>query len=85
MLEPSSKVREELIEFLKGKGIMAVFHFRPLHMSPMFVTSGARTSGSLAVTEELCDCVLRLPSYHAMTESDVDSVIEALEQFFGQK
>ena len=80
MVLPSLETRQELIQYLREKGIISVFHYQPLHLSDMGKHFGGKT-GDLPVTERMGDCLLRLPFYNALTESDQDQVINALKNF----
>ncbi len=73
--------RTNLISYLANNGISAVFHYIPLHSSPAGRKLG-RTAGSMRVTEELSDRVLRLPMYYEMTFEEVETVARALERFY---
>ena len=73
--------RTRLIEHLKADGILAVFHYVPLHTSPMGRAMGYR-EGMLPVTERLSERLLRLPMYYDMLQSDVMSVITQIFDFF---
>lgn len=75
--------RSELIYFLKKKSILAVFHYVPLHSSPAGSKYG-RVSGSMAVTDEVSDRLLRLPLFYEMTSEDVDQVAEAVTEFYSR-
>ena len=75
-------VRQELIEHLKARGILAVFHYVPLHSSPMGESFGYR-KGTLPVTEEMSERLLRLPLYHELTPADQLDVVRAVFEFFG--
>jgi dTDP-4-amino-4,6-dideoxygalactose transaminase len=77
----SEPQRHALIEYLKSKGIHAVFHYVPLHTSPMGQTFGY-TSGDLPVTEDLSERLLRLPCYFEMTSEEQEYVIEHVHHFF---
>ena len=77
VLLPSLERRTGLIDALKKNGVSAVFHYVPLHNSPAGLRYG-RTSGSLAVTEDLSDRLLRLPLWADMTQDDVHSVVECM-------
>src|SRR5262245_37360784 len=73
--------RTKLIEHLKAHGIHAVFHYIPLHTSPMGEAMGYRR-GMLPVTERLSERLLRLPMYYEMHQSDVMCVTTAIFKFF---
>jgi dTDP-4-amino-4,6-dideoxygalactose transaminase len=74
-------VRTSLIEHLKKAGIQAVFHYVPLHTSPMGAALGYRT-GMLPVTESVSDRLLRLPLYPALTPAQIDEVVAEVFSFF---
>jgi dTDP-4-amino-4,6-dideoxygalactose transaminase len=85
ILLESEPVRAALIEHLKKQGILAVFHYVPLHTSPMGLTMDYR-KGMLPVTEDVSERVLRLPMYFDLTDSQVDEVTSAIWDFFrGEK
>jgi dTDP-4-amino-4,6-dideoxygalactose transaminase len=73
-------VRSALIAWLGERGILAVFHYLPLHLSAMGRRFGGR-AGQCPVAEDVADRLLRLPFYTSMTESEQDEVIEAVRAF----
>ncbi|MCC6616708.1 MAG: dTDP-4-amino-4,6-dideoxygalactose transaminase [Anaerolineae bacterium] len=82
LLLPSLSVRTALIDHLKSRGILAVFHYLPLHLSAMGMKYGGK-AGDCPVTEDVSDRLLRLPFYNDLTEDDVSDVIQALHDFDG--
>ena len=60
ILLPSNKLRDSLMERLKKSGIMAVFHYIPLHSAPAGLRYG-RSSGSMERTNQASEQILRLP------------------------
>ena len=60
--------------------IFAVFHYLPLHLSPMGRTFGGR-EGDCPVTEQVVERLLRLPFYSGMTDSEQTQVIDAVRAF----
>ncbi len=82
ILTNSLAARTDLINYLKGLGILAVFHYMPLHLSPAGRKFG-RPSGSLPVTEDISSRLLRLPLYYEMSLRDVDQVVGQIEVFYG--
>jgi dTDP-4-amino-4,6-dideoxygalactose transaminase len=58
----SEEKRNFLMDQLKDAGIQAVFHYVPLHNSPMGMRFGYR-DGDLPLTESLSGRLLRLPFY----------------------
>jgi dTDP-4-amino-4,6-dideoxygalactose transaminase len=80
VLMPDRFSRDALIEHLKSRGILAVFHYLPLHVSEMGQRFGGRT-GDCPITEEICDRLVRLPFYTNMTADVQQEVVEAVAQF----
>ena len=80
VIMPSFESRQALISHLAGFGILAVFHYLPLHVSPMGLRFGGR-QGDCPVTEDLADRLLRLPFFTGMTSSEQNEVIEAVRGF----
>ena len=66
-----------MIKHLRSKGILAVFHYLPLHLSDMGRGFGGKV-GDCPVTEDLSDRLLRLPFYFELTEADLAFVVEAI-------
>ena len=82
LLVENLAVRTEVIARLKAAGISAVFHYVPLHSSPAGQRFG-RISGSMAMTEQLSDRLLRLPLSANMTQAEIDTVIAAVFDTLG--
>ena len=77
---PTEPTRDELMAHLQQQGIHAVFHYVPLHTSPMGQTFGYR-EGDLPVTEEISGRLLRLPLYHDITEEEQRQVVAQIFAF----
>ncbi len=73
--------RQALIKHLAAHDIIAVFHYVPLHTSPMGQRLGYR-QGQLPITEELAERILRLPLYYELTEREVLQVTDAIREFY---
>jgi len=82
ILLPSLEQRQAMIAYLKSKGIQAVFHYLPLHLSDMGKHFGGK-KGLCPVTEEVSDRLLRLPFYNDISEGDLERVVSAVKEFFG--
>ena len=80
VLLPTLDVRQALIAHLKARGIMSVFHYLPLHLSPMGQRFGGRP-GDCPVTEEVSDRLLRLPFHGHLTDADLVRVVDAIHTF----
>lgn len=79
LLLPSLEQRTALIEHLKRREILSVFHYLPLHLSEMGRRFGGK-EGDCPVTEDVSDRLLRLPFYNELTQSQQDGVVEAIQQ-----
>jgi dTDP-4-amino-4,6-dideoxygalactose transaminase len=77
----SLEERSRLITYMKETGVLAVFHYIPLHSSPAGIRYG-RSSGDMGVTNNLSERLLRLPLYFEMSEEDVTSVVEGIKIFY---
>jgi dTDP-4-amino-4,6-dideoxygalactose transaminase len=77
----SLRERTQLIEYLKTKGILAIFHYIPLHSSHAGKKYG-RVSGEMGVTNDLCERIVRLPMYYEMSNEDVDRVSGEVQKFY---
>jgi len=82
LILPSAKDRDSLIAHLKGRGILSVFHYVPLHLSEMGRKFGGRP-GDCPVTEEICERLVRLPFYNDLSREDQDRVIGAVREWKG--
>jgi len=74
------QIRNDLLGFFKQNGIEAVFHYVPMHTSPMGQKFGYK-EGDLPITEELSNCLLRLPFYYEITEEQQLRVVDCLTNF----
>jgi len=77
LMLPSLAARTRLIEHLKARGILAVFHYQPLHLSDMGRKFGGQ-KGQCPVTEDVADRLLRLPLFHGLSVEDQGDVIAAV-------
>jgi dTDP-4-amino-4,6-dideoxygalactose transaminase len=80
VLLPSTEARTRLIADLRARGILAVFHYLPLHLSELGRALGGR-EGQCPVTEDVSERLVRLPFFTGLTEADQDEVIDAVLAF----
>lgn len=71
--------RTALIEHLKKNGVHAVFHYLSLHKSAFY--KDKYDGSELKNSDHYTDCLLRLPLYYELTESDIDKVISTVTSF----
>ena len=69
--------RQMVLENLTAHNISAVFHYVPLHSSPGGLRYG-RTHGSMEVTAQLSECLLRLPLWIGISEEQQDKIVDTL-------
>lgn len=74
--------RTALMDHLRSAGLMATFHYVPLHTSPIGRSFGWR-EGSLPVTEDLSARLLRLPLFYDMSLEDAAAVARRIYGFYG--
>jgi len=77
LLMPSLEDRQAFIAHLRASGILAVFHYLPLHLSGMGRRFGGR-AGQCPVTEDISERLVRLPFYTDLATDDQESVIERI-------
>lgn len=75
------EVRTKLISYLKENGVLAVFHYVPLHSAPAGQKFG-RFCGEDRYTTKESDRLLRLPMYYGLKDEEVDCVIEKVYDFY---
>ena len=74
--------RTALITHLKANGIMAVFHYVPLHSAPAGLQYG-RFHGEDKYTTKESERLLRLPLYYKLTKEDILYITNAVKEFYG--
>lgn len=80
VLCPSLEERTALIDHLKRNGILAVFHYLPLHKSPFYAS---RHDGRpLPCADRFADGLLRLPMYFDLTLAQVEEVCGQIRRFY---
>lgn len=77
------KIRNDLLSYLNSKGIGAVFHYIPLHLSPVGRSMGY-VDGQFPITESISDRLLRLPFYYSLKKDEQAEVIKAIKDFFNR-
>ena len=80
MLMTNLDLRQKMIMHLRERGIISVFHYLPLHLSDMGQVFGGK-AGDCPVTERVSDQLIRLPFYNALTSSDQEQVMDAIQEF----
>jgi dTDP-4-amino-4,6-dideoxygalactose transaminase len=77
LLFPDETARNHGMDRLRAQGVMATFHYVPLHSSPFGRTLGP--AGELPVTERVARTLLRLPLHPLLGDDEVSRVISAVK------
>lgn len=74
--------RTKFMNFLKINGVQSTFHYLPLHSSNFYKDKhGGR---ELSNCNHYADCLVRLPLYYELTDSQVDMIIGLIKKFVNQ-
>jgi dTDP-4-amino-4,6-dideoxygalactose transaminase len=73
VLFSDEQTRDRVMNQLKGEGVFAVFHYIPLHSSPLGLDLGYQKE-DLPVTEEMSGRLLRLPMYAGITNDELEFI-----------
>lgn len=80
LLLSDGAAQARLIRHLQATRINAVFHYQPLHLTPMGRQFGGQV-GQCPVTESAAGRLVRLPFYFDLDSADQDRVIDAVRSF----
>jgi dTDP-4-amino-4,6-dideoxygalactose transaminase len=76
MLFPDETRRDLCMDRLRGHGVMATFHYVPLHSSPHGRSLGQ--DAEFPVTDRIARTLLRLPLHPLLSDDDVARVVAAV-------
>ncbi len=76
------KERTELIAHLKKRDAQATFHYIPLHSAPAGKKFG-HFAGKDEYTTKESNRLLRLPMYYGLASEDLNTVVDAVYEFYG--
>ncbi len=75
--------RNNLIRFLYKKGVHAVFHYLPLHISPYY--KDKHDGRPLPNAIRYSDTIIRLPFFFELTNEEIEYVVEKIREFYLKK
>ncbi len=75
--------RSALISYLKENGVLAVFHYIPLHGAPAGQKYGEFIGEDKYTTRE-SERLVRLPMYYNLSEEDITYVAELVSRFYAR-
>jgi len=76
LLYPDARRRDAALRSLRAQGVMATFHYVPLHSAPHARRIGVDVE--LPVTDRVAATLLRLPLHPLLSAGEVDRVIAAV-------
>lgn len=76
MVCSSLEQRTRIIDKLKKSDVLAVFHYLSLHKSPFYMEKHDKRD--LPNTDKYADCLVRLPMYYELEDSQIDNIIDLI-------
>ena len=81
LIMENEQIRDNLIQYLKNLGILTVFHYIPLHLSPVGRKMGYK-KGDFPISERISSTIIRLPLFYSLTRDEQDEVVDRIYDFF---
>ena len=75
--------RDDLLSFLKKKGILSVFHYLPLHKSEYF--KNKYEGEELPNTIRYSECMIRLPFFVELSEGQIALICNSIGEYYATK
>ena len=74
--------RDALAKFLKENDIYSTFRYYPLNKIKLFAERDLfRKEGLYVNSDKICETHLNIPVHHALSDSDVDCIIQTVKNF----
>ncbi len=80
LMTHSLEERTAFISHMKDYGIVATFHYQPLHSSEAGMRYG-RVSNPLGNTIRAANCLVRLPLWAGMSDEQLNRIVDAVKLF----
>lgn len=74
------KMRSQVMQELRDKGIGTQVHYIPIHTQPFYKESFGYKDGEYPIAEKYYEQELSLPLYPGMSDDDVSAVIKAVKE-----
>lgn len=71
------------MQYLKENGVIATFHYLPLHSSAYY--KDKHDGRSLPNCDHFADCLVRLPLFYELTEQETDKIITLIRDFISRE
>ncbi|WP_035695968.1 dTDP-4-amino-4,6-dideoxygalactose transaminase [Christiangramia portivictoriae] len=72
--------RDEIIQRLKSKGILAVFHYVSLHESPFYRSKVKDENQNLSNSARYTECLLRLPLFFELQPEIINQISKTIDE-----
>ncbi|MCF8329177.1 MAG: dTDP-4-amino-4,6-dideoxygalactose transaminase [Crocinitomicaceae bacterium] len=83
LIMPNLEERTQLIDFMRKKGILAVFHYLSLHKSPFYHEK--HDGRTLENCDNFSDTLIRLPFYYELTQEEIEFICNSIIQYFDER
>ena len=80
LILPVGVDRFAFMEQMKARGVQTSVHFPPIHRFSAYNNNRNFTPQSLVITENICSREVSLPLFPALTEADLDIVVQAVKE-----
>lgn len=77
MVCKSGDQRDEILSYLKGNGVYAVFHYLSLHKSPYYHSK--HDDRELPYADRYTNRLLRLPFFYELKEDEIQKIIDLIK------
>ncbi len=74
--------RTKLIEYLRTKNVLSVFHYLPLHKSPYY--NSKHDGRNLPMADKYSECLVRLPLFYELSQIEIEFITDAVIKFYDQ-
>ncbi|MDP3913236.1 MAG: dTDP-4-amino-4,6-dideoxygalactose transaminase [Bacteroidota bacterium] len=78
----SLEERSNLLTYLKQCGILAVFHYLSLHISPYYYDK--HDGRNLPNCDRYSDCIVRLPMFFELKFDEITRIVSSIQNFYLQ-
>jgi perosamine synthetase len=75
--------RAQIFKALRAENIGVNVHYIPVHMHPYYRARFGYKDGEFPAAEDAYSRLISLPMFHAMTDQDVNDVIQAIRKVLG--
>ena len=83
LIMPNLEERTQLIDFMRKKGILAVFHYLSLHKSPFYQEK--HDGRTLENCDNFSDTLIRLPFFYELTQEEIEFICNSIIQYFDER